>query len=227
LEMMTIGHALIVAAAGFAGPTMLGRSSALVRMKATPEERPEMRPEVQINKNSIVEFHEKHGSGAAPPILGLVTGAEYKAKGGARVQIVDSAGVVHTVKDNSIHIDLGAYKGKLVEPAAILDEYERIMQLDATELGVEVDDLELAWQLCAESDSAQFTSKAIISLVDESRFKNSLDKYRAFRLLTSSLGKIFFKAVNGNEYKIKAEKSVSASKEHYCREQTQLEWCFV
>jgi hypothetical protein len=217
----------MMAAAGFAAPTMLGRSSALIRMKATPEERPEERPEVNINKNSIVEFHEKHGSGAAPPILGLVTGAEYKAKGGARIQIVDSTGSVHSVKENTIHVDLGAYKGKLVEPAAILKEYETVMQLDASELGVEADDLELAWQLCAESDAAQFTPKAIISLVDESMYKSSRDKYRAFRLLTSSLGKVFFKAVNANEYKVKAEKSVSASKEHYCREQTELEWCFV
>jgi len=224
---MTIGPALMMAAAGFAAPTMLGRSSALIRMKATPDERPQIRPEVHINTNSIVEFHDKHGAGAAPPLLGLVTGAEYKAKGGARIQIVDSSGAVHSVKENSIHVDLGAYKGKLVEPAAVLNEYERVMQLDATELGVEVEDLELAWQLCAESGSPQFTSKAIISLVDDSKFKSSLDAYRAFRLLTSSLGKVFFKAVNGNEYKVKAEKSVSAAKEQFCREQQQLDWCFV
>ena len=58
-------------------------------MKGTPDERPEVRPEIQINKNAVVEFHSGKKSS---PILGLVQGAEYKAKGGARIIIIDASG---------------------------------------------------------------------------------------------------------------------------------------
>lgn len=57
--------------------------------------------------------------------------------------------------------------------------------------------------------------------------RSSLDAYKAFRLLTSDLGKVFFKPVNANTYKPKPPKSVQASKENFCREQESLEWCFV
>jgi hypothetical protein len=201
---------------------------ARVTMKNTPDERPEQRPEIQISKNSIVEFHDpKHGSGSTPPILGLVQGAEYKAKGGARIMVVDAAGATHTLKESAIHINIGAYKGKLIEPSAILAEYHAVMELEPTDLGVGVEDLEMAWELCAEADNTGFSPKAILTLVDEGFFKSSLDAYRAFRLLTSDLGKVFFKAINSNNYKAKPPKSVQASKENWCRQAVEQEWCFV
>ena len=192
-------------------------------LKATPDERPEERPEIQINKNAIVEFHDPK---RATPILGLVQGAEYKAKGGARIQIIDAAGSVHQVKESSIHINLGAYKGKLVEPADILKEFEEVLHMEPLELGVAVDDLEMAWELCAE-EAHNFSPRAILKIIDEGFFKSSLDAYRAFRLLTSDVGKVFFKHVNANEFKAKAAKSVQASKEHWCRMQTSVDWCLV
>jgi hypothetical protein len=197
-------------------------------MASSPDERPEQRPEIKINKDAIVEFHDpKHGSGAQRPVLGLVQGAEYKAKGGARIMIIDAQGGKHAVKESNIHINLGTYKGKLVEPSAILDEYTKVMALEPTQLGVEPDVLEMAWELCAEAGTSTFSPKAILSLVDEKLYKNSLDAYKAFRLLTSDLGKVFFKSLNGNEYKAKASKAVEASKMNWCREHDELDYCFV
>merc|ERR1719473_2156270 len=84
-------------------------------MKAAPDERPEERPEISLKKGMIVEFHDpKHGGGSPRPILGLVEGAEYKAKGGARIMLIDSSGGKHAVKEQAMHINLGSYKGKLV-----------------------------------------------------------------------------------------------------------------
>jgi hypothetical protein len=193
------------------------------RLKAAPDERPEERPEININKMAIVEFHDAKNP---KPILGIVQGAEYKAKGGARIQILDASGSMHQVKEAQLHINLGSYKGKLVEPADILKEYETVLQTEPMNLGVEVDELEMAWELCAEA-SKNFSPKAILSLVDEGFFKSSIDAYRAFRLLTSDVGKIFFKHISATEFKAKALKSVQGSKDQWCRAQESVDWCFL
>jgi hypothetical protein len=223
--------ALIILQLGFtAPPTRLAytRASATSRcavaLKNTPDDTPEIRPDIQVSKMSVVEFHDDNKKGT--PVLGLVEGAEYKAKGGARIMIIDASGSKHTIKENSIHINLGVYKGKLVEPSDILKEYNAVMQTEASKLGVDVIDLEMAWELCAE-EGHNFSAKGILSLVDESFFKSTIDKYKAFRLLTSDIGHIFFKKVSNDAFKPKAQKSVQASKEQWCREQTELDWCFV
>jgi len=197
-------------------------------MKAPPEERPEQRPEININKGQIVEFHDPtHGGGSVKPVLGLVEGAEYKAKGGARIMIVDADGAKHSVKESSIHINLGSYKGKLVEPSAILAEYLSAQSLEPTQLGVDPELLELAWELCDEADAPTFSPKAILSLVDDSFFQTKLDTYKAFRLLTSDIGRVFFKTINDHEYKAKTSKAVQASKSNWCREHAELDYCLV
>ena len=67
---------------------------------------------------------------------------EYKAKGGARIQIMDVGGSMHTVPEKDIHINLGVYKGKLVEPAEILDDYTKVMEMETGALGVDPELLE-------------------------------------------------------------------------------------
>ena len=112
----------------------------------------------------------------------------------------------------------------------ILKDYATVMERDATELGVEPELLELAWSECVESEKASFTPKSVVSLIDESLCKTPLDKYKAFRLLTSDLGKVFFKALGHNLYKAKTGKSVRMSKENWCRadeHQQEQEFCFV
>jgi hypothetical protein len=201
-------------------------------MKKAPDERPDEghRPKVNIDMLSIVEFHDaKHGSGACPSVLGLIKGIEHKAKGGARLKVVDASGTVHMVPEKSIHVNLGCYKGKLVEPEAILADYQSVLELEPTKIGVEPDVLEMAWELASEEDKTSVSPRYLFSLIDDSLFKSQIGVYKAFRLLTSDLGKVFFKAVSSNEYKPKASKSVQASKENWCRdrEADAEEWCFV
>jgi hypothetical protein len=202
----------------------------VVRMKKAPDERPEERPQLNFDANSIVEFHDpKHGSGDQVPVLGLIQGIEFKAKGGARLQIVDANGNAHAVAEKAIHVNLGAYKGKLKEPAAILADYEGIMSLAPVELGVDPEDLEMAWELASETDEGSFSPKFVLQLIDDGFFKAPTDAYRAFRLLSSDLGKVFFKNLGGNHFKPKPKKAVQASKDNWCRElqEPQQEWCFV
>jgi hypothetical protein len=197
-------------------------------MKKAPEARPEERPQLSMDLNSIVEFHDpRHGAGECRPVLGIVSGLECKAKGGARIQIVDAKGTTHSVAEKAVHVSLGAYTGKLKEPAAILAEYEQILQLQPTDLGVEPELLEMAWELASETDKV--SPKFVVSLIDDKFFKAPTDLYRAFRLLSGDLGKVFFKALGNNEYKAKAAKAVKASKENWCRaiEEPEQDWCFV
>ena len=203
--------------------------SARLELKKAPDEAPEERPEVNVAQNSICEFHEhRAGGGGAAPLLGLVQGVEYKAKGGARIQIMDASGSVHTVREQDIHINLGSYKGKLQEPSEILAEYEAVMQTEPLKLGVEPELLEMAWELAAESEQKTHSLKFLLSLVDENFIKSQVDRYKAFRLMTSDMGKIFFKSLNADEYKVKATKAVRASKENWCRAlEGEEDWCFV
>lgn len=49
--------------------------------------------------------------------------------------------------------------------------YEDVMQTPASDLGVDVEELEMAWELCAEDGEPNFSPRAILSLVDDRFFK--------------------------------------------------------
>ena len=89
--------------------------------------------------------------------------------------------------------------------------------------------LEIAWEVCAEQPANGRSPQQILSLIDEKLCKTPIDQYRAFRLLSSDLGKIFFKALSGNAFKPKSSSSVRASKDLWCHQPTHttLEYCFV
>ena len=201
-----------------------------LRMKAAPPDAPEERELPSIAIGSICEFHDpKHGAGAVKPVLGIVQSLEFKSKGGARIILADAAGGTHTVAEKALHIILPPAKGKDKEPAEILQDYLKVMEVeDATNLGVDPELLELAWTECAESEKASFSPKSIISMIDASMCKTPVDLYKAFRLVSSDLGKVFFKELGGNKFKAKAMKSVKASKDNWCRAPDhEHEWCFV
>merc|ERR1712166_547101 len=169
--------------------------------KTVEDAEPAERVELNIALNSIVEFQDpKQANGAAGAVLGLVSGVEYKAKGGARIQLVDTSGSTHSIAEKHVHINLGSYKGNL----------------------------EMAWELASDEDKASFTPKFLTSLIDDTFSKAQTDTYRAFRLLQSDMGKIFFKTLGPNEYKAKAAKAVQSSKENWCRSlEGEQEWCFL
>ena len=86
----------------------------------------------------------------------------------------------------------------------------------------------MAWELASDEGKASFSPKFLLSLIDDTFSKAQTDTYRAFRLLQSDMGKIFFKPIGPNEYKAKAAKAVRTSKENWCRSlEAEQEWCFV
>jgi len=178
-----------------------------------------------IDTSSIVEFHDPNQKEC---ILGIVESCEARAKGGAKVAIIDADGQKHSVDNKAIHISLGVYKGKLKEPSDILKEFISISTADPTKLGVEPETLEMAWELCAEDSAASsFSAKSILSLIDESLYQSQVGKYRAFKLLTSDIGKVFFKTLSNVEFKAKKRAAVEASKQNWCHEARNEEFCMV
>ena len=92
-----------VAASCTSGLLLVGRRSMDASLRARSQ------------TGSIVEFHDpSHGAGKNQPVLGLVQGCEFKAKGGARVNIIDADGQKHSVGEKALHIVLPPSKKKEV-----------------------------------------------------------------------------------------------------------------
>ena len=154
-------------------------------------------------------------------------------QGGARYSITDANEKTYTVAGRSIHFVAPASKSKETDPAKILKDFIEVSEKDAVDLvpslGLDVAELELAWEVCAQEASNEFTTKSILGLVDDKIIKTPVDKYKAFRLLTSDLGRIFFKSLSSDKYRAKAATAVAASKMNWCNAvaAAQQEWCLV
>jgi hypothetical protein len=197
-------------------------------MKAQGEAKEEAALQL-IELGAVCEFTALDAAGK-PSLLGVVSGAQAKAKGGAKYILVDAQDKEHHVAARDIHIALpGNTKKKDSSPAVILAEYESIASKDASQLGVDPELLEMAWEEVAEEKN-ELSPNKILGQIDESLTKGPLAQYRAFRLLTSDLGKIFFKTLSHGRYKAKTAKSVRATKDTWCRAPKAAkaeDFCFV
>jgi hypothetical protein len=183
-----------------------------------------------IAVGSICEFHDpKHGSGKKQAVLGVCEGSSFKAKGGEVISLVDAGGKKHTVASKAIHIVLPPSKGKSVDPAELLAPYAEIAEKDSMSLGVEPDLLELAWEMSLAEEAKEVSPKQIMGMIDETLYQSALDRYKAFRLLTSDLGQVFFKSLSGNAFKPRSESAVQSTKMAWCHAPSHEteEFCFV
>mmetsp|Transcript_24577 Transcript_24577/g.77010 ORF Transcript_24577/g.77010 Transcript_24577/m.77010 type:complete len:230 (-) Transcript_24577:144-833(-) len=164
---------------------------------------------------SICEFDEGK-QGHARGLLGVIIKAESKAKGGARYEVLDADGRTHPIKAAQVRATFAASK-KLKDPLdapLVLADYVRVAEKAPTELGVEPEMLEVAWELASEAD-APLSAKQILGVIDEALCASPVQLFAAYRLLTSEVGRVFFKAI-GDKYKAKAAKAVAASKSALC-----------
>jgi hypothetical protein len=182
-----------------------------------------------IPQGTVIEFDDgKHGRA----LLGLVQGAQAKAKGGARYEVIDAKNHLYSVAVRDIHCGFSPASTKPgTEPAVILNPFMKVKDLPPLGLGIEPELLELVWiELMAEGSSHGASAAAILGRIDASITQGGVQQYRAFRLLTSELGKIFFKALSDNSYKPKGPKAVAASKDTWCRQPKaamEEDFCFV
>jgi hypothetical protein len=174
---------------------------------------------VLLTEGMICEFEDCHGR----PVLGFVQSAKPSGQKGAVYQIVDAEEYVHTVPAKAISITFPPdTKSKATKPSEILKHFIAITECKPTELGVDVGLLDLAWEMCAEEDVPSHTSGAIFEEIDEKLVQGSLQRYKAYRLLASDIGHIFFKVLHAHdhehrEYKAKTADSVAKSKELWCK----------
>lgn len=215
-------------------PLTLDHRRSAILCKAPPVERGAEVPQSNINVGSICEFHDpKHGAGKTTSVLGVCESSMMKAKGGEKVTLVDANGKKHCVAAKAIHIVLPPVKTKEEDPAVILKPFLDVAEKNAVSLGVEPEMLELAWETLKEDEEADaFSPKQVIQVIDDKLYKSAVDRYRAFRLLTSDLGKVFFKSLSGNTFRPKSAASVETSKEQWCHapghgDMWKQEFCFV
>ena len=205
-----------------------------------------------FSTGSICEFED----GKQRPHLGVVLSVEVGAKkGGAVYEVADAKDKKHKVYAKSLHAiypsDPMTKSG--TPPAEVLDDYLNVAGCTPTQLGVELEMLELGWEVCAEDEASDELSQAanltqptmrpsppitahassrprprhhhhhhrhcphcpqcappsfteglasrlpqaaIMGEIDPSYLENPIQQYKAYRLLTSDLGKIFFKQLH-------------------------------
>ena len=142
---------------------------------------------------SICEFED----GKARPHLGVVVSVEVGAKkGGAVYEVADAKDKKHKVYAKNMH---AVYPSDPMTkpgtgPAEVLDDYLNVAGCTPTQLGIELELIELGWEVCAEDEASEELSQAaIMGEIDPSYLESPVQQYKAYRLLTSDLGKIFFK----------------------------------
>jgi len=195
-----------------------------------------------FSTGSICEFED----GKQRPHLGVVLSVEVGAKkGGAVYEVADAKDKKHKVYAKSLHAiypsDPMTKSG--TPPAEVLDDYLNVAGCTPTQLGVELEMLELGWEVCAEDEASdELSQAAIMGEIDPSYLENPIQQYKAYRLLTSDLGKIFFKQLHAGgahhdasaiSFRAKSAAAVADSKEAWCKAEEAGEtgggadWCFV
>lgn len=188
---------------------------------------------------TILEFDDgKH----AGPILGVVQAAEAKGSKGAAYRVRDSNDRLYSITSKQIHCRFPPNPMTLPTdpPAVALHPYLEVSRLKSSELGVDLELLELAWDVCAEEGHEEglegHSARAIVAQIDENLYTTPVEQYKTYRLLSSSVGKVFFKQLHTHdyahpEYKAKTSAAVADSKEALCDDESEAseaaEWCFA
>lgn len=227
---------LFVGTAAMLLPAMRTQPSTISMMAADAGHPSQMRTE---STGTILEFEDEKKKSLH---LGVVEAAEVKGKKGAVYQVRDSSNKLNTVLAK--HIRATFASDKMVQPLeatnpdVVLPEYVAVSRQAADELGIDLDVLELAWEICLEEGHEEghegHTLGGIVAHVDPSLFETPVDQYRAHRLLSSAMGQVFFKKLHSHdyshlEYKAKDDKAVASSKESFCKgeQKESAEWCMV
>jgi len=195
----------------------------------------------QFSTGSICEFED----GKQRPQLGVILSVDVQAKkGGAVYQVVDAKDQKHAVLSKSLHVvypaDPKTKPG--TPPAEVLDKFLTVACFTPLQLGVDLEIVELGWEVCAADEAAELSQAAIMNEIDPSYLEGSVQRYKAFRLLTSDIGKIFFKQLHAGgahhdasaiSFRVKSAASVATAKEAWCEAVEagdaggSADWCFV
>jgi hypothetical protein len=171
---------------------------------------------------SIFEFDDgKH----AQPLLGVVKELIKKSKKSKEdvYFVEDEDAKSYRVTSKHIHCVFPPNR-KLkttVSSAEKLKGYTDIAKLSPGDLGVDVEVLGMAWETLAGEE--ELSIEAIMNEIDPTMCETPFGKYRAFRILSSDLGQLFFQRLHSHDYhhiefKPKAQGSVISAKQKWCED---------
>ena len=201
------------------------------RRLSSPPSVPFFRRDVRqrLSEGTICEFSEKGGK----TFVGVIKSSESKSKGGARYELADETGALHSIAEKQL-----TFVGKVVEPkniAKTLGEFADTLHANSknlcNQLGIDAELFMLAWETAAEEEEGDLYVDGFFQHM-LSRKTNSLEeRYKAWRLLTSDVGHLFFKELKTNgrvdHWKAKTVKAVDAAKQQFCASHDEPEFCFV
>ena len=223
----TVFYTCVAVAAAFQPVAFRARSVAVAGKQKEANEAEAV--EVQaLGKGSVVEFVlNKH------TVLGVIESHMVKAKGGLRYEIMTADEKVHAgIAPRDIHFSAAPLPPGKGAPAPLkrLSEFSDVLDASAVKL-MDPEVLEICYEMAAdEDDSKVFRVKDVAKLIDDGTAP--IDLYRTFRILTSELGRVFFKAAKGEAaaFKARARKSVEAAKVSLCKahgDDYNAEFCLV
>lgn len=185
-----------------------------------------------LSDGSICEFEDGKGNSR----IGLVRSSKASGSKGFVYELVDVEEHVHTIATKAVHIAFPPnMKVKSTKPAEILKEYVAVASTKPIDLGIDVSLLGLAWEMCAEEDVPSHTTASIFNKIDPSLMESSIAQYKAYRLLASEIGHLFFKVLHETdhahrEYKARTADAVATTKNNWCEslgDKHSEEFCFA
>ncbi|KAJ1639765.1 hypothetical protein T492DRAFT_934267 [Pavlovales sp. CCMP2436] len=183
-------------------------------------------------EGSICEYVDGKGR----PALGQVQSSkgESRSAKGVMYDVLGPEGRLAVVPAKAIHIAFppSATSRALAKPAEVLKDFSAALSCKPAELGFDVDLLGLAWEACLEDDVPSHTAKQIFGQIDAALMEGSVAQYKAYLLLDSDIGHVFFRTLHATdfahrEYKVKTAKEVAAGKELWCKANGVAEFCAV
>jgi len=181
--------------------------------------------------NTLVEFGEKKRVH-----VGKITSVEHKSNGGARYEVEDHDGHKFQIADKAINYAMKIAPDEERKIKQIFDQFAAVLVEPEMELRKDLDIspelLEMAWEEALESDSHELTALSLIDLV-HSHTATGIEAYKAWRLMKTDMAHVFFKELKDHgrvvAFKAKAEKTVKAAKDTFCRNAANAddEFCWV
>lgn len=137
----------------------------------------------------------------------------HKAKGGLRYTVMTADAAVHEgVAPRDITFSSKPNAADKGEIAARLSAFRDVRDADAS---VDAEVLEIAWEISSEEENA-LRLNAIAELLEIG--SSPVDLYRTFKIMSSELGRVFFKSAKGEatKFNARANKAVQAAKQTLC-----------
>jgi len=186
-----------------------------------------------LSKGTLVEFSEKNREH-----VGKIIHVEHKTNGSARYDIEDSSGKIYSIADKAITYAMPIAPNDEKKIQQLFGEFASAHEKSEMELFHDLDMstelFEMVWEeaLDQEEEKHEVSPMSLIELI-HSRSASGIESYKAWKLLRTDLGHVFFKDIKDHgrvvSFKARAAKAVEASKQTFCMnpDHSLEDLCFV